>query len=125
MQEIEGNPTLGRTLLPPLNDRQRETLGRLLLGESEGRIASKMQITLFKLRCYVNQLYRTFGVRSRGELLGVCMEIMNAYTSADQPPRLTAADTPGPIHSNPGRSCASVAGRKGGLAESNFGQAKT
>ena len=79
MHKIGGDPTLGRTLLPVLNVRQRETLSRLLLGESEQRIASKMRITVPKLRCYFNHIYGSFGVKSRGELTSVCMEIMRAH----------------------------------------------
>jgi DNA-binding CsgD family transcriptional regulator len=77
-----GDPTLGRTLLPALNDRQRETLSRLMLGESEQLISWQMQITLFKLRCYIRHLYRVFGVKSRGELVSACVEIMRAHDRA-------------------------------------------
>ena len=86
MAETGGDPTLRRTHLPFLNVPERETLGRLLLGESEQRIASKMRITRWRLVCSVKRLYGIFGVRSRGELLRACLDIMGAYGGPDPRP---------------------------------------
>lgn len=78
MREHEGDPTLGRTLIPALSARQTEALGRLLLGESEQRIAWRMRIAPATLRTHVKYLYRTFGVRTRGELINAVFDIMRA-----------------------------------------------
>lgn len=68
-------PTLDRGLpLPdPLMDsltpRQRQTLDRLLAGDSEGEAAVALGIQRSTLHEHVLALYRHFGVSSRGELL--------------------------------------------------------
>ncbi|HEX5241899.1 MAG TPA: LuxR C-terminal-related transcriptional regulator [Tepidisphaeraceae bacterium] len=52
--------------LPP---RVRQTLGRLLAGDSEKQIAAWMGVSPHTVHCYVKALYRSYEVSSRGELL--------------------------------------------------------
>ncbi|HEX4792281.1 MAG TPA: LuxR C-terminal-related transcriptional regulator [Humisphaera sp.] len=52
--------------LPP---RQRQTLDRLLAGDSEKQIAARLEVSKHTVHIYVKSLYRRFGVCSRGELL--------------------------------------------------------
>ncbi len=52
--------------LPP---RVRQTLGRLLAGDSEKQIAAKMGLSPHTVHCYIKALYRSYEVSSRGELL--------------------------------------------------------
>lgn len=69
-------PHLGRELwlstqpnLSKLSPRLRQTLERLLAGESERQAARALGISPATLREYVTSLYRHFGVTSRSELL--------------------------------------------------------
>jgi DNA-binding CsgD family transcriptional regulator len=55
--------------LPELAPRVRQTLGRLLQGDSEKQIASRLGISPHTIHVYIKTLYRTFNVNSRGELL--------------------------------------------------------
>lgn len=52
--------------LPP---RVRETLGRLLAGDSEKQIARRMGLSPHTVHVYVKSVYRHYDVSSRGELL--------------------------------------------------------
>jgi DNA-binding CsgD family transcriptional regulator len=56
----------GWSSLPP---RWRQTLGRLLEGDSEKQVALRLGISRATVHEYVTGLYRHFGVSSRGELL--------------------------------------------------------
>lgn len=49
--------------------RQRETLARLLEGDSEKQVATRLGVSPATAHQYVTSLYRRFGVRSRAELL--------------------------------------------------------
>lgn len=51
-----------------LTDRQRDVLGRLLLGRSLGRIASELGISEHTVNDHRKAIYRAFGVASRSEL---------------------------------------------------------
>jgi DNA-binding CsgD family transcriptional regulator len=52
-----------------LSPRQREVLLLLLKGDSQKKIASKLEISLHTVADYMKQIYRQFEVSSRGELL--------------------------------------------------------
>jgi DNA-binding CsgD family transcriptional regulator len=52
--------------LPP---RHRQTLERLLAGDSEKQIAARLGISPHTVHQYVKALHKRFGVSSRGELL--------------------------------------------------------
>jgi DNA-binding NarL/FixJ family response regulator len=58
---------------PPSNvrlaPRVRQTLERLLAGDSEKQIASHLGLSRNTVHCYVKSLYRRYRVCSRGELL--------------------------------------------------------
>ena len=52
----------------PLSPRMRQTLERLLAGDSEKEIACRLRLSPHTVHVYVKTLYRRFGVCSRGEL---------------------------------------------------------
>lgn len=52
-----------------LSPRMRETLERLIQGDSERQIALRLKISQHTVHVYVRQLYKRFNVNSRGELL--------------------------------------------------------
>jgi DNA-binding CsgD family transcriptional regulator len=52
-----------------LSPRMRQTLDRLLAGDSEKQIAIKLAVSPHTVHVYVKALYRGFDVNSRGELL--------------------------------------------------------
>ena len=54
---------------PGLPPRQKQTLQRLLAGDSEKQIALRLEVSPHTVHVYVKQLYRRFEVNSRGELL--------------------------------------------------------
>ncbi|MBL9031674.1 MAG: helix-turn-helix transcriptional regulator [Phycisphaerae bacterium] len=67
---------VGNALTPPgrpapsgLTSRQRQTLARLLHGDSEKQIAALLGLSPATVHEYVVAVYRHFGVQSRGELL--------------------------------------------------------
>ena len=55
--------------LPQLSRRMRQTLERLLAGDSEKQIANRFGVSRNTVHTYVKALYKTFNVNSRGELL--------------------------------------------------------
>jgi DNA-binding CsgD family transcriptional regulator len=52
-----------------LSPRLRQTLDRLLAGDSEKQIAVRLRISPHTVHVYAKQLHKRFGVSSRGELL--------------------------------------------------------
>ena len=52
----------------PLSPRMRQTLERLLAGDSEKEIAGRLRLSPHTVHVDVKTLYRRFGVCSRGEL---------------------------------------------------------
>ena len=52
-----------------LSRRLRQTLNRLLIGDSEKQIASNLRVSQHTVHVYVKALYKLFDVNSRGELL--------------------------------------------------------
>src|SRR5688500_9364645 len=52
-----------------LSPRMQQTLQSLLTGDSEKQAAAKLGVSRNTVHVYVKQLYRRFGVNSRGELL--------------------------------------------------------
>jgi DNA-binding CsgD family transcriptional regulator len=73
-----GEQLSGKTSTPPapindqlegLSPRVRQTLGRLLAGDSEKQIGIHMAVSRHTVHVYVKTLYRRFHVSSRGELL--------------------------------------------------------
>ena len=51
-----------------MSPRMRQTLERLLAGDSEKEIAARFGRSRHTIHVYVKKLYHTFGVSSRGEL---------------------------------------------------------
>jgi DNA-binding CsgD family transcriptional regulator len=77
-------PHLGRDLalsgepsLAELSRRRREVLAELLDGLSEKQVAGRLGLSLPTVHEYVTDLYRHFGVSSRGELLAVFLRRRN------------------------------------------------
>jgi DNA-binding CsgD family transcriptional regulator len=68
-----GNGHGNRTTAPAdavvLSPRMRQTLERLLAGDSEKEIAARLGLSRHTVHVYVKTLYRRFDVCSRGELL--------------------------------------------------------
>jgi DNA-binding CsgD family transcriptional regulator len=54
-----------------LSPRARQTLEALIRGDSEKQVARKLGVSPHTVHVYVKQLYRRFGVSSRGELLAL------------------------------------------------------
>ena len=54
--------------IPGLSPRHRQTLERLLAGDSEKQIARHLGISPHTIHVYVKRLYKRFEVCSRGEL---------------------------------------------------------
>ena len=52
-----------------LSPRMRQTLERLVAGDSEKQIAGRLKVSQNTVHVYVKQLYKRFGASSRGELL--------------------------------------------------------
>jgi DNA-binding CsgD family transcriptional regulator len=65
-------PVAEQADLPRLSRRQRQTLQRLMQGDSEKEAAIALGITTNTLHCYVKEIYRMLQVNSRGELLAKC-----------------------------------------------------
>ncbi len=53
----------------PLSPRLKQTLDRLLDGDSEKQVAYKLKLSQHTVHVYVKSLYRTFNVSSRAELM--------------------------------------------------------
>lgn len=49
--------------------RQRQTLERLIVGDSEKQIARQLGVSANTVHVYVKAIYRAFDVNSRGELM--------------------------------------------------------
>lgn len=62
-------PGLPSPLPPNLSPRMRQTLQRLLAGDSEKQIAVHLGLSRHTVHVYVKAIYKSFDVQSRGELL--------------------------------------------------------
>ena len=74
----QGKGTAMSTLAVVLSPRVRQTLDRLLAGDSEKEIAANLRLSPHTVHVYVKTLYRRFGVCSRGELLARFVDRRNA-----------------------------------------------
>jgi DNA-binding NarL/FixJ family response regulator len=67
----QSNPAPGMNgSLPP---RLRQTLERLLAGDSEKQVAARLGLSRHTVHIHVKRLYRAYKVNSRGELLARCL----------------------------------------------------
>ena len=64
---------LATTLAGALSRRAAQTLEQLLGGASEKEIADRMGLSAHTVHQYVKTVYRSFGVRSRAELMARCL----------------------------------------------------
>ena len=62
---------------PRLSRRLRQTLDRLLAGDSEKQVARHLALSKNTVHVYVKALYREYNVNSRGELLAKFVNIRN------------------------------------------------
>ncbi len=62
-----------------LSPRMRQTLDRLLAGDSEKQIAKNLSVSQHTVHVYVKSLYRAFEVNSRGELLARFVQVPPPY----------------------------------------------
>jgi DNA-binding CsgD family transcriptional regulator len=62
----------------------KQTLQRLLIGDSEKQIAAHLGVSRHTVHVYVKALYKGFGVSSRGELLALFIQTPDFVHS---PPR--------------------------------------
>jgi DNA-binding NarL/FixJ family response regulator len=69
-----------------LTRRHQQTLGRLLVGDSEKQIASRLEVSPHTVHVYVKALYRRFEVSSRGELLARFVRTPNSLQVAPASP---------------------------------------
>ena len=69
-----------------LSPRQQQTLSRLLAGDSEKQIALRLDRSRHTVHVYVKQLYKRFGVCSRGELLARFVDGSTAKGRIPPPP---------------------------------------
>ena len=66
-----------------LSDGQRQVLRRLVQGASEKEAAASLNLSYHTVHAHVKQIYRQLGVRSRGELIALCLS----------PPEIDSVDT--------------------------------
>jgi DNA-binding CsgD family transcriptional regulator len=66
---VAPNPVTIAAFSSPLSPRLRQTLDGLLRGLAEKQIASELSISRHTVHVYVKQLYTTYNVSSRSELL--------------------------------------------------------
>lgn len=70
---FEPPPLVPLELLGGLAPRLRDTLLGLAAGKSEKQLAADLGLSPHTVHEYVKALHRHFGVKSRGELLGLCL----------------------------------------------------
>jgi pSer/pThr/pTyr-binding forkhead associated (FHA) protein len=68
-----------------LSDGQRHVLRLLVQGASEKEAAAALNLSYHTIHGHVKQIYRQLGVRSRGELIAVCLSPPEAKFAADHP----------------------------------------
>ena len=66
--------------------RMRQTLDRLLAGDSEKEVAARFGRSRHTVHAYVMKLYERYGVSSRGELFALFVRAP-APAAASRPPR--------------------------------------
>ena len=70
-----------------ISPRMRQTLERLLAGDSEKQVAQRLRLSPHTVHIYVKALYRHFDVSSRGELLAKRLGETAVTPAAATPPR--------------------------------------
>jgi DNA-binding NarL/FixJ family response regulator len=95
-----------------LSPRMRQTLERLLAGDSEKQIAAKLEVSPHTVHVYVKSLYHEFEVCSRSELLARFIHIPASVRGSvsKAPPKKVAVQRsvhPSPESGNPVQRTAS------------------
>jgi DNA-binding CsgD family transcriptional regulator len=70
-------------LFRSLSDAQRKVLRLLLQGTSEKEAAAALHISYHTVHTHVKEIHRELGVRSRGELMALCLSEAGATLQAD------------------------------------------
>jgi DNA-binding NarL/FixJ family response regulator len=78
------------TPMPNLSPRMKQTLQRLLAGDSEKQIAGHLGLSPHTVHVYVKALYKGFNVASRGELLARFVRLPR-FAGQDRLPQRTSA----------------------------------
>ena len=65
-----------RPVVRSLSRRERQTLERLLEGDSEKQVARRLGISRHTVHVYVKSLYRRLGVSTRAELCRRCSIVL-------------------------------------------------
>ena len=85
-----------------LSPRMKQTLERLLAGDSEKQIAAKLEVSPHTVHVYVKSLYHEFEVCSRSELLARFVQIPTSVQGAlGRAPR-NKVPVRGSVHPSPG-----------------------
>ena len=101
LSRLVGNrlTTRSQVARPKLSPRLRQTLDALLQGDGEKQIAARLGLQRSTVHGYVRELYRHYGVRSRGELMARFVKrgaLPDAKLGAPAR-KFTAPDTPSTI----------------------------
>jgi pSer/pThr/pTyr-binding forkhead associated (FHA) protein len=70
------------TNFPGLSDAQRQVLRLLVQGASEKEAASSLNLSYHTVHAHVKQIYRELKVRSRGELIALCLSPPGTHAAA-------------------------------------------
>ena len=73
LSELPAVATCPEAVTQSLPPRLRQTLERLLAGESDKEIARRLGISRHTVHEYCGDLYRSFGVGGRGELMAMLL----------------------------------------------------
>lgn len=82
---VDASSHLPKDAAIPLTKRQREIIELLLSGCSNKKIASRLDLTSGTVKNYVAQIMRLFNVRSRLELVAVCLNQQRKIAGQPQP----------------------------------------
>jgi pSer/pThr/pTyr-binding forkhead associated (FHA) protein len=66
-----------------LSDGQRHVLRLLVQGASEKEAAASLSLSYHTIHAHVKQIYRQLGVRSRGELIALCLSPLSVSSAAE------------------------------------------
>jgi DNA-binding NarL/FixJ family response regulator len=66
--------TRGHTLRPALSSREKQVLGMVVLGFSNGEIAGKLHLAETTVKSHLSSVFRKLGVRSRSEAAALVLD---------------------------------------------------
>jgi DNA-binding CsgD family transcriptional regulator len=77
---------------PDLAPRVRQTLDRLLAGDSEKQIAGRLGLSRHTIHVYIKTLYRQYSVCTRGELIARILGTFDSATPAPHHGRIVCSE---------------------------------